>query len=139
MTTLFNKVYICNAFSLSMLDPEAQRASAKDGTLNAKQDKLLLPRIPRPIDDPKLFLEQMGLNDDTLTIESAVGHADTAVLIGKELGLNVAMNRTTVKLGSACGFKGQSEYALVAQYNGPRLPEGTTELPPGASFNWWLV
>jgi len=28
---------------------------------------------------------------------------------------------------------------LVAQCRGPRLPEGATELPPGAILEFWLV
>ena len=28
---------------------------------------------------------------------------------------------------------------IVAQYRGPRLPEGATELPPGAKLEFWLV
>jgi hypothetical protein len=29
--------------------------------------------------------------------------------------------------------------AVVAQYVGPRLPEGATALPEGANFSWFLV
>lgn len=29
--------------------------------------------------------------------------------------------------------------ALIGQYIGPRLPEGATELPAGATIEWWLV
>ena len=59
---------------------------------------------------------------------SAVGHADTAALIGVEC------NRISLTLT-------QSDWLYVAQYKGPRLPEGTTTLPEGASFSWvsiWL-
>jgi hypothetical protein len=31
------------------------------------------------------------------------------------------------------------EGVLVAQYRGPRLPEGATELPEGATIEWYVV
>jgi len=57
---------------------------------------------------------------------SAVGHADTAALLG------VACNRISVKL--AVG-----DWVYVAQLQGPRLPEGTTVLPEGSKFAWVSV
>ena len=61
--------------------------------------------------------------------ESAVGHADTAAVFGAELGLDVPANRVSVSLKS-----GQT--AVVGQYSGPRLAEGTTTLPDGATIKW---
>lgn len=65
---------------------------------------------------------------DTLPVglESAVGHADTAAVLG------VAMNRCNVKLS-----KGDTAY--VAQLQGGRLPEGSTTLPEGFSFKFLKV
>lgn len=57
---------------------------------------------------------------------SAVGHADTAALLG------VPMNRISVKLGAG-------DWMYVAQLQGPRLPEGTTVLPEGSRFEWVSV
>ena len=57
---------------------------------------------------------------------SAVGYSDTAALLG------VPMNRISVKL--AVG-----DWMYVAQLQGPRLPEGTTVLPEGSSFEWVSV
>lgn len=57
---------------------------------------------------------------------SVVGHPDTAKILG------VAFNRVTLKLQ-------KGDQLLIAQYDGPRLPEGATELPEGASFRWFLV
>lgn len=63
---------------------------------------------------------------------SAVGHADTAALMSAELGVSVPVDRASIIL--------QPEDAvIIAQYVGPRLPEGTTRLPEGAAFRWWLV
>lgn len=63
---------------------------------------------------------------------SAVGHADTAAVMAAELQREVTANRTNVALAPG-------SQALVGQYAGPRLPEGATSLPPGASFRWVLV
>ena len=63
---------------------------------------------------------------------SAVGHADTAALFSTILGVKIPCNRVTVTLKSG-------ESALLGQYSGPRLPEGATTLPEGASIKWVLV
>ncbi len=65
-------------------------------------------------------------------LTSAVGHADTAAILSGLIGQTIPFNRVNVSLG-----KNQS--MIVAQYNGPRLPEGTTTLPEGASFKFLLV
>jgi hypothetical protein len=64
--------------------------------------------------------------------ESAVGHADTAAIFSGLLGTTVPMARRTITLAPG-------ETALVGQYAGPRLPEGATTLPPGATITWLLV
>lgn len=57
---------------------------------------------------------------------SAVGHADTAAVLG------VKPNRVNVSLS-----KGDTAY--VAQLMGGRLPEGSTTLPPGFKFRYFRV
>ena len=99
-------LYLCNAFSLSMLD---------------RRDR----RTPIPIDDPRRFLEGRDF-------VSAVGHAETATIFAQILGVPVALNRVSVKLG-------ENDAALIGQYVGPRLPEGATTLPEGARIEWWLI
>jgi len=64
--------------------------------------------------------------------ESAVGHADTAAILGEQLGVPVPAVRSTVSL---C----KGEVAIVGQYRGPRLPEGATRLPDGATIQWLRV
>ena len=56
-------------------------------------------------------------------LESCVGHADTASVLGVE------MHRVSIKLE-----KGETFY--IAQLQGGRLPEGTTVLPEGFSFKF---
>ena len=63
---------------------------------------------------------------------SIVGHASTATLLSRELGADVAYNRADVTLD-------RGDTVLLGQYTGPRLPEGTTELPDGAKVTWILV
>lgn len=115
------KIIICNAFSLSILDRDAQRRDP--------QDSLLRPRIPRPCDDPQAFLVVWEPHAE---IESAVGHADTAAVFSAVLGREVAVNRVSVKVE-------KDTRLLIGQYIGPRLPEGATQLPEGAVIEWWMV
>jgi hypothetical protein len=65
-------------------------------------------------------------------VTSAIGHADTAAVFSSVLGVPVPMNRATVALVSG-------DRVLVGQYVGPRLPEGTTTLPEGATIRWLVV
>ncbi len=59
-------------------------------------------------------------------LESAIGHADTANILG------VPYNRVNVQL-----HKGDSAY--LAQLQGGRLPEGATKLPEGFKFKYYKV
>lgn len=59
-------------------------------------------------------------------LTSAIGHADTAAVLGVE------MNRINVQLGVG-------DVAYVAQLQGGRLPEGSTTLPDGFSFKYLKV
>jgi hypothetical protein len=64
--------------------------------------------------------------------ESAVGHPDTARVFQGLLGVPVPAQRVTVSLAPG-------DIALVGQYRGPRLAEGATELPEGATIQWLSV
>jgi len=63
---------------------------------------------------------------------SIVGHADIAQILSNLLGRKVPYNRVSTKLQN-------SDIVYVAQYMGPRLPEGTTQLPPGAEIQFLKV
>lgn len=88
--------------------------------------------VPAEIMVREITLEEAQnlLQGEAMT--SGVGHADTAAVFGGLLGFEVSANRVTVALE-----KGAT--AVVGQYTGPRLPEGATELPPGAKIAWLLV
>jgi hypothetical protein len=71
-------------------------------------------------------------------VVNIIGHADTAALVEQVLRAQVPAlelpepQRLTVQLATA-------DEVLVAQYTGPRLPEGVTQLPEGARIEFWLV
>ena len=65
-------------------------------------------------------------------VVSAVGHQDTARVLGKLLGFEVECKRTTIKLE-------MGDVLYVGQYSGPRLPEGATELPEGAQIDFYRI
>lgn len=62
----------------------------------------------------------------------AIGHPDTALAAGLLLGRELQAQRLTLALE-------RGDVLFVAQYIGDRLPEGTTELPPGARLEWRKV
>lgn len=82
------------------------------------------------VEEISLSLVREILKD--LGLESAVGHEDTASLFGQMLGMPVGYNRVNNSLA-----KGDS--VIVGQYRGPRLPEGASELPEGATIKWLRV
>ena len=60
---------------------------------------------------------------DLKRLDSAIGHADTARVLG------VDFHRVNVKLKAGDVF-------IVAQLQGGRLPEGSTTLPEGFTFKF---
>lgn len=64
--------------------------------------------------------------------KSIIGHPATASLLTKMLGYDVPVNRESVMLK-------KDDELYVAQYSGPRLPEGATELPEGAQILFFRV
>ncbi len=69
---------------------------------------------------------------EAATAASAVGHADTAAVLSQELGYDIPTNRVSVTLD-------KDTELYVAQYKGPRLPEGAVQLPEGAKFVYLKV
>lgn len=105
--------YICNAFSLNMLVAEAVEAGCR-------------------IHIQAVSLEHAAELAGSQGPVSAVGHVPTAAIFERQLGIPVPMNRATVALQAG-------DRVLVGQYSGPRLEEGTTELPEGAAIKWIVV
>ena len=100
------KKFLTNAFSIQMLD----------GFSN--------PTIVK--------FEEIKARDIPKDVVSAVGHADTAVVLSGILGFEVPMNRTSV-------FLDEFTEIFVAQLVGGRLPEGATALPEGFRFKFFRV
>lgn len=59
--------------------------------------------------------------------QSVIGHQDTANVLTSLLGVEVPMNRVSVRITP-------EDTLYVAQVTGGRLPEGATTLPEGMSF-----
>ena len=113
---------VLNAFSASMLDLEPAPAPTGD-----------LLRAACPVNVTfKVITEQQASALLANGFVSAVGHADTANLFSNTLGVDIRPNRVSVRLRSG-------EQALLGQYSGPRLPEGTLVLPEGAKITWIKV
>lgn len=106
-------LYLVNAFSINML------------TDLLEQGPLSVHIVPV---DSKYVSNLLADRDFT----SAVGHADTARIISNILGIDVPVNRVNVSLR-------WGDAIIVAQYTGPRLSEGATELPEGAQIRFFMV
>jgi len=107
------KIILTNAFSINMLPCNAN---------------LKFTKIANPAD---------LINRNWLT-ENAIGHADTDRVVRHQLHMDGAEvpegKRSNVVFPTP-----EADALLVAQYRGPRLPEGATELPQGATLEFWLV
>lgn len=80
---------------------------------------------------PATLEQAKGLIGET-KVTGAIGHATTAALVNGLLDVEIEHTRVNVVFG-------ENDDLLVAQYTGPRLPEGATVLPEGAAINFWLV
>ncbi len=76
--------------------------------------------------------EKISCSDIPKDVVSAIGHADTARVVSGILGFEVACNRMQVSLKPG-------DILYLAQYKGPRLPEGATTLPEGATLEFLRV
>ena len=103
---------LANAFSLNMLDENAEEVSINVVKLTKQ--------------NAGWFLRQVG------EFQSYVGHPDTAAILSQELGVEVKPNRETMTLDAG-------DVLIVAQYVGPRLPEGATSLPENAKIDYFTV
>jgi hypothetical protein len=98
-----------------------QHRKGKEGTMIYVSNAFSLGMVPRGL-LPTVRMAPCE-QPDTKHMVSVVGHPDTAAMLG------VAFNRATLRLSAG-------DVLYVAQYLGPRLPEGTVTLPEGARFEW---
>lgn len=122
-------VYIANAFSLQMLPQEA-------GSQGLRVELL---------DDPARAAWEIQVeHEEGQPIDCAIGHPDLCTIARQQLDrrgdeeftgewLDVLQpSRISVELK-------KDDLVYVAQYTGPRLSEGATELPPDAEIRWWRI
>lgn len=106
------KIFLANAFSINMI-PSA---------LNHQVSVFFRPLSPKQAWE---MLEEGFV--------PAIGHEDTANLVQADLGLP----ESPFARISVAAHPG--DFIVVGQYVGPRLPEGATSLPEGASIRYFLV
>lgn len=104
------KKIICNAFSANMID-------------ETKGSLVLFNPIP---------VEQAAIIAKSEEWESSLGHEDIVNVVNAQLGTSFTMNRRTDVLETG-------DVILLAQYKGPRLPEGATALPEGARIQYYMI
>ena len=104
-------LYLVNAFSLNMLQFADQELtiSFKPISSNAAQGLL-----------------------HSSEFKNAIGHPTTDTVIRSQLNIDQAGERMNVLLVD-------EDQLVVAQYRGPRLGEGATELPHNATIEYYLV
>ncbi len=105
-------VYLGNAFSINMLDiPDQGKVTVEIKDLST--------------DEARAALVEHGF-------KSVVGHPSLAPVLKNLLGLDVEFNRESITLTP-------KDILIVAQYRGPRLEEGATDLPEGAVIRFYKV
>ena len=115
---------ITNAFSLNVL-----RDRAPEKVDAYELAPYLLKMRPLTLDEARA---EVRLAYNYQGYRSVVGHAQLGPIYSTLLGTPVAVSRETYAMAS-------DEVILVGQYTGPRLEEGTKQLPAGAKIEWWLV
>jgi hypothetical protein len=111
------KLYLTNSFSLNMLSPSYHVYEFQ--VIHASEAAILLYALQA-------------------NLVNAIGHAETHTLVEQTLRKYIRElhlpepQRLTIRLAPG-------DELLVAQYTGPRLPEGATTLPQGARLEFWMV
>ena len=112
-------LYIVDDFRLSML-PRLEQMTH-------------MARTPRPVEDPDDFVRSWAESRDPADeVVSVVGHAGKASLFTELLGIPIAHNRAAIPLKPG-------DVLLVGQYAGTYLRHDATELPEGATIEWWSL
>jgi len=104
-------LYISNSFSLNMLN--------RNG----------IPKVPVAVSTQQVKEIIKIKTSEKSPLISAIGHEDIAKIVSNILNINIPYNRISIKLED-------EDNLIVAQYTGPRLPEGTTKLPENAKIEF---
>lgn len=105
-------LYLTNAFSINMFPDDENVATLLFSKLNQK------------------VAAEMVASQNAVC---AIGHPDTARVVQNHLGVKLDCQRVNVT------FRPGRDRLVVAQYRGPRLEPGATELPDGATIEYWFV
>lgn len=109
---VLRNMLITNAFSLGMIQGSLAQANMEKVSSTVTRE---------------IILEDGG-------VQSAIGHADFATMVSGILGMEIPFNRVSTRFSVETSTR-----FIVAQYDGPRLPEGATTLPEGAAVVFWVV
>ena len=82
--------------------------------------------------DVKISRSEIRPEEVAEDAKSCIGHPDTANIVSSILGRKVETARVSVALNPG-------DILYVAQYIGPRLPEGCTKLPEGAEMKFYKI
>jgi len=110
-----------------------ERSPQKETTMKKKNiltNALSINMIARDLE--LLHIMEIEPKDVPKDIECAIGHIDTAKVVGDVLGQDLTARRVNIEIDD-------DSFIYVAQYRGPRLPEGTTKLPEGAEIKFYRV
>jgi len=108
---------LANAFSLNML------------AFSGKEVNVRVQRVADPA----------GLINANWLVGNSIGHPDTDRVVRKVLEQDGVDDIPVGTRDTIALVPGKNSGLLVAQYRGPRLPEGATCLPDGATIEWYLV
>lgn len=111
-------IFLTNAFSIQMLE-ETQSLCFAQVTVSDVQ---------------------IAITDTDQIVENTIGHSDTNNLVSQILSQDLGNDIPYIGMGSRKSVTlGERDTLIVAQYKGPRLPEGATQLPEGAAIQFWMV
>jgi hypothetical protein len=115
-------MYLLNAFSLNMLSEDV------------RQQMTNVTITPCNVQDAAYKLRYAAQSGQSIV--NAIGHADTAAIVAQELADNEYHAPQAERASVTLSY---GDRAIVAQYVGPRLPEGATTLPEGARIEWFAL
>jgi hypothetical protein len=110
--------YLTNSFSINMLKEDTTLRFGRVSAVGA----------------------QASLIHTADIVKSCIGHADTDALVREELNRDYGDGSPFLPEGRRETVEfNKGDTLVVAQYTGPRLPEGAMQLPSGAKIEYWIV